>query len=961
MKYCMFCMAQIDDHDNECPVCGKNQEITVSGHHLVPGTILNGRYYVGVSIGEGGFGITYIGRDLNLDMEVAIKEYYPSGYVFRSGAESPALNCVTGEESQFFFEKGKDRFLKEARILAKFSKAPGIVDVRDFFETNNTAYIIMEYLDGETLKHYLGRRGTMSPEQAVELLMPVMLSLKNVHRAGLIHRDISPDNIMLVDGQVKLLDFGAARDVSGSGNRSLSVMLKPGYAPEEQYRSKGRQGPWTDVYALCATLYKCITGITPDDAPQRVLEDELKAPSSLGIRINAVVENAIMKGLSVIQKDRYQSVDELIEDLKGSGNQGRDSTCESTANAISSEYCPEYPETDEAEEDEDRTVFNDTRAERTEEEPLYMPVGEARIDEEAGQKQKKKKPRREASAPETSQVSVKTDKRDEPVKKHGRRRTKKIGIIIVCAILAVAAVAAVITAVKAFSVKTIAGERINKNVVQLSISDENLTVEDLKVLPSLGKLEKVSFYRCSIDNEAFKYIGDIKTEFKSLILDECTGVTDYSPISNLKYLTMLVLTGCDLTDEQLSGIQFEKIDRLQEVRLSYNEKLTDLTPLSVCSRLSTLKAEACGLTSLPSITNCTVMFLEVSDNKITDIAALSEYEALYLFEANNNKITDISSLADKPSLYDVYLDGNSIADISPLSSVKWLSTLSINDNEVGSLLPLSDCEQLRELCVSRNKLTSLDGLQHALLLKHIEAEGNSISSLDGLENCTVLETVNLNGNHDIEDMSILAKSAKTLTRVTFNDNKVTDLSALAGTAALKYLSFDHNSVDSLEPLQQSSSLYAISADGNLITSLAGIENMTKLRYIFLPHNQISDVSALAELGTKAEENFLAIDLSSNSISEFSLSSAKEYRYLAVYNNPIQSLNAVTQIGGDYFLFSYLDGADYSAIGSSFSYFKVVDCPLDRQVEVKEHLGYFTSFQSVEEADQETEDILASVF
>lgn len=316
-KYCNYCMSPLEAAEETCPVCGRSDAGTVPAHHLLPGTVLNGKFYVGRALGEGGFGITYIGRDIKLDMKVAIKEFYPNGYVNRSNTISAHVNDSVTEGRRDFFEKGRERFLKEAQILAKFSGEPGVVDVRDFFEENNTAYIIMEFLDGMDLKTYLKKYGTLTAEQTVQLLMPVMNSLKKVHSQGLIHRDISPDNIMIVGSRVKLLDFGAARTVSAAANKSLSVMLKPGYAPEEQYRSKGNQGPWTDIYALCATMYKCITGITPDDATQRVFSDEVKTPSALNISIKPEIEKAIMRGMSVHQNDRYQSIDDLIRGLQG--------------------------------------------------------------------------------------------------------------------------------------------------------------------------------------------------------------------------------------------------------------------------------------------------------------------------------------------------------------------------------------------------------------------------------------------------------------------------------------------------------------------------------------------------------------------------------------------------------------------------------------------------------------------
>lgn len=317
MKYCLFCMNPIEENDVECPFCGKKLGVELPSHHLKPGTVLNKKICVGAALGEGGFGITYIGRDLNLDIKVAVKEYYPNGYVNRSNTISPDLTCSISTDKKDFFDKGKERFLREARILAKFAKEPGVVEVRDFFEENNTAYIIMEFLEGQDLKEYLKVNGTLSSEQTIRLLMPVMQALTKIHAQGLIHRDISPDNIRIIDGGVKLLDFGAAREVSSIANKSLSVMLKPGYAPEEQYRSKGNQGPWTDVYSLCATMYKCITGITPDDSAQRLFSDELKAPSALGVIIDSTIEAALMKGLAVLQRDRYQTIDELLNGFKG--------------------------------------------------------------------------------------------------------------------------------------------------------------------------------------------------------------------------------------------------------------------------------------------------------------------------------------------------------------------------------------------------------------------------------------------------------------------------------------------------------------------------------------------------------------------------------------------------------------------------------------------------------------------
>ena len=208
---CPNCLTEYEG--SMCPHCRHvRSDRQDNAHALKPYTILSGKYLVGNVIGEGGFGITYIGFDLNLEVKIAIKEYYPNGFVTR---ESEVTSMVTGYTTNDpeQFQKWKDSFVREARNLAKFSNLPGIVHVRDFFQENNTAYIIMEYVEGETLKTYLkNRRSPMSVEEVLELMEPVIKSLSKVHDGGIIHRDISPDNIMIQEGgDIKLIDFGAAR------------------------------------------------------------------------------------------------------------------------------------------------------------------------------------------------------------------------------------------------------------------------------------------------------------------------------------------------------------------------------------------------------------------------------------------------------------------------------------------------------------------------------------------------------------------------------------------------------------------------------------------------------------------------------------------------------------------------------------------------------------------------------
>ncbi len=320
---CFGCMVD-NPQGGICPECGFNpEEYTAEEHHLVPGTVLHERYAVGRVLGEGGFGITYVGFDTLLDLKVAVKEFYMSDYVNREATVSSVVRANTRNCGETF-AKNRAKFLGEAKALAKFANEDGIVGIRDFFQENNTAYIVMDFLSGETLKKHIAREGKLSVDRVLTILDPVIRSLGVVHRHNVIHRDISPDNIMLTDnGKVKLLDFGAARVVSENDIKSLSIILKPGYAPEEQYRSRGHQGPWTDVYALCATVYRCVTGVTPDDSMERMFEDRLQSPAELGCDCSRAMSDVIMKGLAVRLADRYQSVEELlagIENAKANPN-----------------------------------------------------------------------------------------------------------------------------------------------------------------------------------------------------------------------------------------------------------------------------------------------------------------------------------------------------------------------------------------------------------------------------------------------------------------------------------------------------------------------------------------------------------------------------------------------------------------------------------------------------------------
>ena len=287
----------------------------INSYSLQRNTGLIGRYVIQKVLGQGGFGITYLGIDKLYGNKVAIKEYYPQKIAMRK-AQYEDVVTVTSIEEKNNYNKGKKRFLDEAQVMARFNKNEGIVKILDFFEANNTAYIVMEYLEGITLKQYLGKYGVIQFRNLIEMMLPLREALIEIHSQGLIHRDISPDNIMVQhNGKLKLMDFGAARDYTESGNKSLTVILKPGYAPPEQYQTHGVQGPWTDIYALCATIYKCLTGITPPDAIARVMDDKFKEPDQLDGKLSPDIKKILWKGMNIFPEERYQDIVEFGEDV----------------------------------------------------------------------------------------------------------------------------------------------------------------------------------------------------------------------------------------------------------------------------------------------------------------------------------------------------------------------------------------------------------------------------------------------------------------------------------------------------------------------------------------------------------------------------------------------------------------------------------------------------------------------
>lgn len=319
-KTCSNCFNILEDSYNVCPKCGqKVNKIVQESNALAEGTLLNGKYLIGKVLGEGGFGITYLAWDQYLKTQIAIKEFFPNNMVTRNMNNRATVQMLSVSHRDDF-ESGLKRYINEAAILSKLFNLPGIVTVKDFFYENETAYIVMEYIDGISLKEYLRRKGGMIPwEEALTIIEPIISSLDIIHQNKMLHRDISPDNIMITnDGVVKLIDFGAARYFEDETEKSMTVVLKHGYAPLEQYSRNGAQGSWTDVYALCAVLYRMLTGHVPVEAVDRAANQPLVPIRNFQKKVPRYIAQIIERGLEVNIADRWQTMSQLYTELYAS-------------------------------------------------------------------------------------------------------------------------------------------------------------------------------------------------------------------------------------------------------------------------------------------------------------------------------------------------------------------------------------------------------------------------------------------------------------------------------------------------------------------------------------------------------------------------------------------------------------------------------------------------------------------
>lgn len=746
---CMRCMSQKDSQQETCPACGfSEKDFVPEKHHLQPHTILKGQYLVGCALGEGGFGITYIGWDMFLHIPVAIKEYFPSGVVIRDQGQH-TVSVFAGKDEESFLQ-GRSSFFREAQKVAKFDNNVGVVSVKNCFLENGTAYIIMEYISGINLGAYAELHGgKLTFTETLKLLRTPILTLEELHRASTWHRDISPENLMLAkDGKVKLIDFGSAME-SDREKKTRVLMIRAGYSPVEMYSSTGEDGPYSDVYSMAATIYKLITGVTPPPATDRLDNDPLVPPSALGVKdISHAQEAALLKGMAVQVKSRYQTMEEFFDGLYGKNapapapSQHQKRLLIGIAALLvlimvgvgvqlwrSSQSLPVGLAPTEA----PTALPTETPTEAPTDVPTEAPT--------------------ETPVPSAVETAL-------------RDFLNANGYAI-----------AADEAIPADALARIGGVRLLEGNI------------DFTFLTDEGELEyRDSFYMNPWRHD-FPQTPDVRGEaltteinlaefacFPNLqylaVWDE--RAVNLEALSRLPKLTTLVLDHCGLTESDLPTIA-QHAPQLTTLNIS-NSGITSVAALASLTKLERLIISNTGVTTLTPLANLTIRQL-LTEN--TAIASINELRGTRLVKCirqwNCPIVTDgYDVLGEMPQLEEVNIAGDEstkelVLDLSPLAKAQNLWWLDVDYVGVQDINFVSSLPNLQYLLIATSNLTSMM-IGDATLpesLVYLDFGGNCITSLEELhlERLQKLEYISLHANF-ITDFSPMEQCTATETWIT---------------------------------------------------------------------------------------------------------------------------------------------------------------------------------------------------
>lgn len=684
---CPRCMTPLQGR-KLCPKCKFDPSTyTPAKHHLPPRTILDGKYLVGCVLGEGGFGITYVGWDLQLHTMVAIKEYFPTGIVFRDNTQSNVVSVFSGT-GEDYYHHDREKFIEEAQMLAKFDSNPGVVSVKNYFKENGTAYIVMEYVQGINLAVLMEQNNDKLPyDRVMKLLEQPVKTLSEMHRQHTYHRDISPENLMVTnDNEVKLIDFGSTKTNEKDKTRYLKV--RPGYSPLELYTSGGQEGPYSDIYSLSATIYKAVTGITPPPATDRINEDTLIPPIKAGAKgMSPSQEKALMKGLAVKAQDRYQRVEDLYAGLKGSKSKapskqrkpekrfpvktvaiGCAAAIALGGGLLAARLNDAWPFTkpEPAPEATVEPVVTDAPTEAPEQ--TEAPVAhEERIGDYAGVEPYALTEKAFDAVPEYAEALARGE--DAPYE-------------IDCCISSSGMwfVPADDSALTGWTTvhTTLSGDNLAKAINGLYASGykvRNILLRGWK-LETLQPLARrwpysvgVVFNNCVLPDD-WTMIEDMGDSLNLMHIEGVANVGDLSCLASLPNVEFLTINWFGDTQPELDMNAIGQHDRLRGLWLS-NLGIEDLSPLSGLTQLEELGLHNNNCADLSPLSGMGALrFLQVSMNpSVTDLAPLAGLTALEHLSFERCDVQDIAPLAGLERLNRVDLGYNRIEDMSPVDHV----------------------------------------------------------------------------------------------------------------------------------------------------------------------------------------------------------------------------------------------------------------------------------------------------
>lgn len=778
---CENCFSEISSEP--CSVCGFcGQEQISDPTTLASGSVLQGRYAVGRVIGKGGFGITYLAYDIKHEEKIAIKEYYPYGIALRS--PETTVVSVTSEETADVFKKGAEKFYDEARLVAAFNGNPSIVSVYDFFYENDTVYYTMEYLEGTTLKDYVDKNGVITAGQAVLVAERISSALMTAHSSNILHRDISPDNIMICnDGKIKLLDFGAARQVVANASQSLSVILKQGFAPLEQYQKKGRQGPWTDIYSLGATLYYAMTKDIPDD-PMSRFEDDAEY-SSNKYSIYAPLWEMIRKATMLRIEDRYNNVFEFRAELSSLGIEPEPLVqYEPKPQTILPEGVTAKPYTTlrTSEQIHTQSKIEEPKAEQTETKKAsknakaIITVSPKTVKKSSPDTVGKPTSEAKSAAAVTADIPAVLNESDAvPVPENnsaGKKaptRKQLIAMLSCAAAMLIIAGAAVAMGTSRNSEPAASVSASEGDAEKITEKSTGSTKEDI-ITSETTTLK--NYYEGDDDRGGNVNNGGFTTTTKPPVQEESdeekpkitTTTTaakeqekDYVVIAGKQYKKdmtgTLNICGADLTNSDIKQMKY--LTKLTEIIMSDNPKVTDLSSLSALTGLEKITFHNCNVKDISFTANMkNLSVIGAENNGITDISALAGHKKLKEVWLQSNNIKDISALKDSTNIESIDIKYSPVTDLSALSEMKKLAHLNLYNCSVNSLAPLKKCTTIEYINLDNNNVSDLTPLANCKGLRELHAANNALNgNVKALKGITILEFLDVSGNnYDSEEL-----------------------------------------------------------------------------------------------------------------------------------------------------------------------------------------------------------------